>query len=169
MATRLFATLQTALSCLMLAVWLHHIVPVHAEVIPIDRVVAVVDDDVIMESELNQKTGEVLFRLKQNNTAVPPEQILREQVLNKMIVDSIQLQKAEQGGIKISQAELEQTITRIAAQNRMSPQEFIDFAAASGLDPDSIVEGIRRDIILQQLQRIIIDKKIEITEREIDD
>ena len=87
----------------------------HAEPQLIDRVVAVVDDDIIMESELEQRIKTVGVQSNQNE--LPEADTLREQVLERMITESVQLQMADRAGIRISESQLDDAMGRIAAQN----------------------------------------------------
>ena len=86
----------------------------------IDRVIAVVDSGVIMESQLNSRVEEILMRLKNDKTDLPPLNLLEEQVLDRLIIEEIQLQIAERAGTKISDSELNQTLSRVAGQNKLS-------------------------------------------------
>ena len=80
----------------------------------IDRVVAVVDSGVIMESQLNSRVEEILIRLKNDKAELPPLNLLEEQVLDRLIIEEIQLQLADRAGIKISDSELNQTLSMVS-------------------------------------------------------
>ena len=86
----------------------------------IDRVVAVVDSGVIMESQLSSRVEEILIRLKSDKAELPPINLLEEQVLDRLIIEEIQLQLADRAGIKISDSELNQTLSRVSSQNNLS-------------------------------------------------
>ena len=90
----------------------------------IDRVVAVVDSGVIMESQLNARVEEILIRLKSDKAELPPLNLLEEQVLDRLIIEEIQLQIADRAGIKISDSELNQTLSRVSDQNNLSLDDF---------------------------------------------
>ena len=90
----------------------------------IDRVVAVVDSGVIMESQLSSRVEEILIRLKSEKAELPPINLLEEQVLDRLIIEEIQLQLADRAGIKISDSELNQTLSRVSSQNNLSLDDF---------------------------------------------
>ena len=96
----------------------------YAKIELIDRVVAVVDSGVIMESQLNSRVEEILIRLKNDKAELPPLNLLEEQVLDRLIIEEIQLQLADRAGIKISDSELNQTLSRVSSQNNLSLDEF---------------------------------------------
>ena len=97
---------------------------IHSKIELLDRVVAVVDSGVIMESQLNSRVEEILQRIKNDNAELPPLNLIEEQVLDRLIIEEIQLQIADRAGIKISDSELNQTLARVAAQNNLSLEEF---------------------------------------------
>ena len=85
----------------------------------LDRVIAVVDSGVIMESELNSRVEEIIGRLKSDGTELPPINILEEQVLERLVIEEIQLQIGDQAGVKISDAELNRSLSMIASRSSM--------------------------------------------------
>ncbi|MEC9255834.1 MAG: SurA N-terminal domain-containing protein, partial [Pseudomonadota bacterium] len=116
----------------------------HAEPQLIDRVVAVVDDDIIMESELEQRIKTVGVQSNQNE--LPEADTLREQVLERMITESVQLQMADRAGIRISESQLDDAMGRIAAQNGMSLAEFQQAMASEGVSFAYAREQIRNEM-----------------------
>ncbi len=134
----------------------------------IDRVIAVVDSGVIMESQLNERVEEILMRLKNDRTELPPLNLLEEQVLDRLIIEEIQLQMAERAGIKISDSELNQTLSRVAAQNKLSLEEFRIKLESDGTSYRSFRDTIRKELILQRVQRGKVGAKIDISEQEIE-
>ncbi len=134
----------------------------------IDRVIAVVDSGVIMESQLNERVEEILMRLKNDRTELPPLNLLEEQVLDRLIIEEIQLQMAERAGIKISDSELNETLSRVAAQNKLSLEEFRIKLESDGTSYRSFRDTIRKELILQRVQRGKVGAKIDISEQEIE-
>mgnify|MGYP001158211845 FL=1 len=134
----------------------------------IDRVIAVVDSGVIMESQLNSRVEEILMRLKNDKTDLPPLNLLEEQVLDRLIIEEIQLQIAERAGIKISDSELNQTLSRVAGQNKLSLEEFRIKLESDGTSYRSFRDTIRKELILQRVQRGKVGAKIDISEQEIE-
>ena len=120
----------------------------------IDRVVAaVVDSGVIMESQLNSRVEEILIRLKNDKAELPPLNLLEEQVLDRLIIEEIQLQLAERAGIKISDSELNQTLSRVSSQNNLSLEEFRLKLEAEGTSYKSFRDTIKKELIIQRVQR----------------
>ena len=134
----------------------------------IDRVIAVVDSGVIMESQLNERVEEILMRLRNDRTELPPLNLLEEQVLDRLIIEEIQLQMADRAGIKISDSELNQTLSRVAAQNKLSLEEFRIKLESDGTSYRSFRNTIKKELILQRVQRGKVGAKIDISEQEIE-
>ena len=91
----------------------------------IDQVVAIVDDDIIMASELRERLGAVTDSLQARGVDMPPEDVLIRETLDRLILENIQLQKGLRVGVRISDAQLNAAIQNIAAQNRMTQEQFI--------------------------------------------
>ena len=134
----------------------------------IDRVVAVVDSGVIMESQLSKRVEEILIRLKSDKAELPPINLLEEQVLDRLIIEEIQLQLADRAGIKISDSELNQTLSRVYSQNNLSLDEFRLKLEAEGTSYRSFRDTIRKELIIQRVQRGRVGGKIDISEQEIE-
>ena len=134
----------------------------------IDRVVAVVDSGVIMESQLNSRVQEILIRLKNDKAELPPLNLLEEQVLDRLIIEEIQLQLADRAGIKISDSELNQTLSRVSSQNNLSLEEFRLKLEAEGTSYKSFRDTIKKELIIQRVQRGKVGAKIDISEQELE-
>ena len=141
---------------------------VHSKIELLDRVVAVVDSGVIMESQLNSRVEEILQRIKKDNAELPPLNLIEEQVLDRLIIEEIQLQIADRAGIKISDSELNQTLARVAAQNNLSLEEFRIKLEGEGTSYRSFRDTIRKELIIQRVQRGKVGAKIDISEQEIE-
>ena len=129
----------------------------------IDRVVAVVDSGVIMESQLNSRVEEILIRLKSDTTELPPINLLEEQVLDRLIIEEIQLQLADRAGIKISDSELNQTLSRVSSQNNLSLEDFRLKLEAEGTSYKSFRDTIKKELIIQRVQRGRVGGKVDIS------
>jgi peptidyl-prolyl cis-trans isomerase SurA len=140
----------------------------HAQGQPLDKVVAVVDDDVIMASELSLQMQMLAGQIRQSGQELPPAEFLQRQVLEKLIVESLQLQMAERAGIKVSDEQMDQAIATIAAQNRMEPKAFLRELEQQGFPMGMFRENVRRQIIIQQVQQGIVAKRIDISEQDVD-
>ena len=132
----------------------------------LDRVTAIVDDSVIMESELKARIASVQNQNK--GKPLPPESVLRAQVLERLILESIQLQMADRGGIKISDQQLTDTLNRIAKQNRMTLEQFRDALAADGLSYRDAVEQIRTEMRISRVQKFQVNNRIQISPQDVD-
>ncbi|MFT5395484.1 MAG: peptidyl-prolyl cis-trans isomerase SurA [Gammaproteobacteria bacterium] len=140
---------------------------VHAYV-PLDRIVAIVNDDVIMQSELETKIRTVRGQLEQQGTQLPPASILERQVLDKMVQTRIQLQIATRTGVKVDDAYLNRTISNIAAENQVSLSQFREILEKDGYNYEQFREDIRNEITLSQLRKRQVENRIVVTEKEID-
>tara|TARA_B100000482_G_scaffold101545_1_gene73142 strand:- start:649 stop:1968 length:1320 start_codon:yes stop_codon:yes gene_type:complete len=141
---------------------------VNAKIELLDRVIAVVDSGVIMETQLNSRVEEVLQRLQSNKAELPPLNLLEEQVLNRLIIEEIQMQIADRAGIKISDSELNQTLSRIASQNNLSLEEFRTVLEQEGGSYKEFRKTIRKELIIQRVQRGKVGSRVDISEQEIE-
>ncbi len=133
-----------------------------------DRIIAVVDQSVITERELLGRIETVKAQMSKKGVELPPENVLQKQVLERLIVDSLQLQLASQTGIKVDDAQLDKTIDRIAEQNQLTLPAFKKALEEDGTPFYKFREDIRNDIILNRLRERDVDNKINISEAEID-
>lgn len=140
---------------------------VQAAVLPVDRIIAVVNDDVIMESELEVRLRTVKGQLQQRNTPLPPEATLRTQVLERLIITRLQLQAAARSGVRISDQRLNAALARIASQNKMSLAQFRQILERDGFDFNVYREDIRREMIISRLVQRAVKQRINITDQEI--
>ena len=141
---------------------------INAKIELLDSVIAVVDSGVIMETQLNARVEEVLKRLNTNNAELPPLDLLEEQVLERLIIEEIQMQIAERAGIKISDSELNQTLSRIASQNNLSLEEFRVAIEQEGDSYKSFRATIKKELIIQRVQRGKVGSRVDISEQEIE-
>lgn len=136
--------------------------------VPLDRIVAIVNDDVIMQSELETKVRTIRGQLQQQGSQLPPASILERQVLDKMVQTRIQLQIAERTGIKVGDERLNRTISNIAAENQVSLSQFREILESDGYNYEKFREDIRNEITLSQLRKRQVENRIVVTEKEID-
>ena len=139
-----------------------------AKVEELDRIVAVVDKDVVMESELNTRVEAINRQLADRNINRPPENILKKQVLEQLIVENIQLQLGKRGGIRIDDWTLNDAISRIAERNQMTVEEFKKNLEADGLSFSQAREQIRREMIINRVRQRQVAQRIQVSEQEID-
>ena len=138
------------------------------EVIKMDRIIAIVDQSVITEQELMDRTRTVRAQLEKQGTQLPPEDILERQILERLIVDSLQLQLAAQTGLKVDDTQLDKTIERIAEQNKMSLDEFKTALEKDGISLRKFREDIRSEITIARLREREVDNRLNVSEGEID-
>ena len=141
---------------------------VQAEILHVDRIIAVVNDDVVLESEVTTRLRTVKAQLAQRNTRLPPEEALRKQVLERLILLRLQLQAAERSGIVINDNALNTAVNGIAKQNNMSLAQFRATLEKDGFDFAAFREDIRREMIVSQLRKRQVTQRINITDQEID-
>jgi peptidyl-prolyl cis-trans isomerase SurA len=134
----------------------------------LDRIVAVVNDEAITESELDTRTRIALTQLRRQNINPPPEAVLRRQVLERMIVDRAQIQLARETGVRVDDATVNAAVARIAEQSGMSPQQFRERLDKEGVSYPRFRTDVRDDIILTRLRDREVDSRVQISEGEID-
>ncbi len=137
-------------------------------VLSLDRIVAVVNDDVITEHELEERYGLVIRQLGKQGTQLPPKDVLEKQLLERMINDRVQLQYAKETGIRVDDVQLERTLTRIAQDSGLTLQQFRDTLEREGVAFSQFREEIRSEILLSRLKEREIDAKLIVSDSEID-
>lgn len=134
----------------------------------IDQVVAIVDNDIIMASELRERVTAVKNNFNARGAEMPPEDALIRETLDRLIIDSIQLQKGTRVGVRVSDAQLNDAMQRIASQNRMTLEEFRKALAEQGQSYNAMREQLRKEMIIQRVQQGNVNQRIQITEQEVD-
>ncbi len=134
----------------------------------LDQVVAIVDEDVIMASELRGRLSAINKSLEARGIEKPPEDVLVRETLDRLILENIQLQLAARVGVRISDAQLNAAVGRIAGQNGMNLEQFRTRLEAEGQSYVAMREDIRREMILQRVQTGNVNQRIQITDKEID-
>lgn len=134
----------------------------------IDRIVAVVNDDVITATDLEEQIVNVTRQLQQQRTTVPSPRQLRDQVLERMIVAQLQMQLANKYGIKIDDDTLERALQNIAEQNKLDLTRFRNLLESEGFVYARFREDIRKEITLGRLRNREVDNRIIITDPEVD-
>lgn len=132
----------------------------------LDRIAIIVDDGVVMESQIQDAMKTLEQRFIDQNLQMPPKETLFEQVKEQLIIEELQLQLADRAGVKISDAELNSTISRLASNNQMTLEEFISFIENSGDSYEKVRESMRKEMKIQRIQRGRVNSSIEITENE---
>lgn len=139
-----------------------------AQVIEADRIIAVVNDEVVTLHELRSRAAFTERQLRQQGTQTPPRDVLEKHILERIIVDRVQLQFAKETGLRIDDAQLDQTLVRIAEGNRMGLAEFRASLERDGIAWMKFREDIRDEMVIGRLREREVDSKIVVTEGEID-
>jgi peptidyl-prolyl cis-trans isomerase SurA len=134
----------------------------------VDRVVAVVNDDVITRYELNTQKRAVIAQLKRQGVAMPPDAELDAQVLERFINERVQLQYAKENGIRADDETVNASLQRIAADNKMSMQQFSAALAKDGVTVDKFRDELKNEIVLSRLRDREVESRVVVTDAEID-
>ncbi len=138
------------------------------DIISLDTIVAIVNDDVITQLELRDEFRNVVRNLKKKQTKLPPANVLGKQVLDRMILERVQLDLANRTGIKVDDTTLSRAINRIAAQNGLSLSEFRENLATQGIDFRQFRDEIKSQIVLKRLLQRSVINQVNITDQEIE-
>jgi peptidyl-prolyl cis-trans isomerase SurA len=139
-----------------------------AEEILLDKIVAVVNDEVVMASELETRTNEIYAQIQAKGTNVPSREAIIPQVLERLILERLQLLKGRQVGIRFSDAEINQTMENMAKQQGMTLNELVEKAHQNGTKLSTIRQQIRDEMIIRRVQEGIINRRVTITDQAID-
>ena len=135
----------------------------------LDSIVAIVDESVITDRDLANRISLITLDFNRSNRRLPSENVLKRQVLEALISDSLLLQEAARRGIKITDGQLNQTMQRLAQQNNMDLSEFRDSLIVEGLEYDKYRETVRRELVLSTLGRQFGQRNANISEAEVDE
>jgi peptidyl-prolyl cis-trans isomerase SurA len=138
-----------------------------SQIAPVDRVAAVVNNGVITQRELDERTALIVGRLKQQNSAMPPEAELKRQVLDQMVLERIQIEKAQDDGIVIDDAMVQRTLERLAAQNHMTLDQYRDRLTGEGVPWTTFQRDARNELILSRLREREVDSKVQVSDTEV--
>jgi len=134
----------------------------------LDRIVAVVNDDIVLRSELTQGIEQVRARYAAGNASLPPENRLTAQVLEQLIISKIQAQQSRAAGIKVTEEQLNEAIANMARRGGMTPDQFVASVRAQGMSFEKFRTELRDEIAVQQFRQREIQRRIVITDREVD-
>ncbi len=134
----------------------------------LDEIAAIVDDDVITVSEVKERAKAIYAQAK-DPSQLPSDEVLTEQIVERLIVESLQLQMARRAGVRISDVELNEAMTRIAGQNQLSLAQFREALAGDGISYEGMRQQIEREIMIGRVQQGVMNSRIEISEQAITD
>ncbi|MFM9912832.1 MAG: peptidylprolyl isomerase [Methylophilaceae bacterium] len=138
------------------------------DVVALDRIVAVVDSDVITRGELDNRLETLAQQFDKQGAKLPPREVLEKQVLERMIQERLQLQQAAQTGLRVDDNQLDKTMERIAEQNKLTLDEFRVKLSEEGINFRSFREDIRHEITIARLKEREVERRVSVTEAEID-
>ena len=139
-----------------------------AQIEVLDQVIAIVDDDIILASELQERVKGVRSTMESRGVEVPSDDVLIRETLDRLILDSIQLQLANRYGVRIPDQQLDEAMTRLARQNGLTLEQFRIALEQSGQSYAAAREGLRDDLAIQRVQQGNVMRNINISEQEID-
>ncbi len=137
-------------------------------VVELDRIAAVVNNEVITQNDLNERYATIVRQLQKQGTKLPPQEELRKQILERMVNDLVQIQEAKETGIKVDEATLDKTLQRIADDNNVSMTEFRRLLEADGVKYSKFREEIRGELVMQRLREREVEGNVNVTEAEVD-
>ncbi len=134
----------------------------------LDRVVAIVDDDVILASELQSAVNRVTVNMKRAKRELPPADQMRRQVFDQLVLDSLQMQIARRAGVRISDSELNDQLEQIARQNNMTLEQFSQALSKDGVPYAELREQLRKDMLIRRVQQGSVSERVQITDQEVE-
>jgi peptidyl-prolyl cis-trans isomerase SurA len=135
---------------------------------PLDRIVAVVNDGVVLQSELNERTNRIRDQLREQQTSLPDDEVLRKQVLDRLVMEKIQLQLAERSSIRVDDRLVNANLRRMAEANGLTLDEFRRAMEQDGYSFAEFREEIRTQLIISRLRSQQVENRIQVTDQEID-
>ena len=164
-------TITTAF-CLLFAMAFAHCAQAQdrprTKIVLLDRIIAVVNDQVITRRDLDERVSGVLSRMREQGTPLPPSDVLERQVLERMIQTRVQLQYASDTGLRVDDAALDSTISRIAANNKITVQEMRSAIEKDGIPFAKYRDDLRDEIITARLREREVDSRIQVADSEVD-
>jgi len=135
----------------------------------LDGIVAIVDDDVVLASELLSRLEVVREQIARENVQPPPDNVLVSQLMERLVLENIQLQQARRRGVEIDDESLTRAVAAFAQQNEMTIEQFQQALVDDGMSYRSFREDIRREMLIQRLQRNMVNRRISISEQDVED
>ncbi|MBT5230681.1 MAG: molecular chaperone SurA, partial [Methylococcales bacterium] len=138
-----------------------------ADIEEIDEIIAIVNDDVIMRSEMDAKTREVIRNLQKKGASVPPQGLLQKQVLDRLILNRLQLEVAERAGIHVDNSTINRYIQRLAKNSGISVEKFQTILERDGYNFAAFRENLRKEITIRQVQNRQLASRLKVSDREV--
>ena len=134
----------------------------------IDHIVAVANDDVITYAELENRMRLIKQQIQQRQAKLPPDDVLRKQILEQLIIERLQLQLADQVGIRVDDETINNVISNIAQENKFTLDQFREVLAREGYEFADFRQNIKKDITISQLRKRRVENRVTVTEQEVD-
>ena len=144
------------------------VAPAAAQTTTIDSIVAVVDEDVILRSELDRAVANIVAQYASQPGQLPPRDVLERQVLDRLVLMRLQLVRAAESGVRVSDAELDRAVQSVAQRNGLDAAQLRERLAADGLSYEEFRNGLREEMILERLRQGILQSRVQVSEAEID-
>ena len=141
---------------------------VSAQIQTIDKVVAIVDDDIVLASELVERLDAFKINIERRGMEIPDEDALVQETLDRLILESIQLQLADRYGVRIPDAQVDDAMSRLANQNGMTLEQFRGVVEAEGKSFIEMRAQIRQEMVIQRVQQGNVSRNIQLSEQEVD-
>ena len=135
---------------------------------PLDRIVAVVDEDVVLQSELDRQVSRVVAQYAQSPQQLPPRDVLEHQVLERLILQKLQITRADTNGVKVSDAEVDQALTGLAAQNKLDLSQLRQAIQAQGMDYEQFRRSVRDELVVSRLRQRVVQSRVQVSDAEVD-
>ena len=135
---------------------------------PLDRIVAVVNEDVVLQSELDRQVSAVMTQYANNPQQLPPRDVLERQLLNRVIVQKLQVERANSTGVKLSDADIDQSLAGIARQNNMEVSQLRGAIESQGMNYDQFRRNVAEQVIVQRLRQRVAQNEVQVSDAEID-
>ena len=142
--------------------------PLSAKIEILDRVAIIVGEGVVLESQVNNMLENIKKRYQEQGAPMPPQEVMLEQVQERLIIEELQLQMGRQAGIRVGDGELNQAFENIAQSNGLSLENFIETLEAEGESYEELRSQVRKEMIIQRVQRGRVGREVNITEQELD-
>lgn len=170
-----FKSFVSAIALMLLAVGISHAAPASSTPVQrssqpqtLDRIVAVVNDGVITQNQLNTRVRSATMQLHRQKVQLPPHEILRQQVLDQMITERALVQTAKEAGVNVDDNDLDQAMVRVAANQKMTPQQMRQTVEKDGITWPDFREEIRSQMMIARVREREVDARVNVTPGEVD-
>jgi peptidyl-prolyl cis-trans isomerase SurA len=134
----------------------------------LDGIVAVVDEDVVLKSELDTQINRIVAQYAQSPQQLPPRDVLEHQVLERLILQKLQLTRADSSGVKVSDAEIDQALTSLAAQNKMDLSQLRQAIQGQGMDYEQFRRSVRDELVVRNLRQRVVQSRVQVSDAEVE-